>query len=91
MLESGPSPSHRVQRILEESDVVAVKLEWTGILAVPLLDLPASSEMKAFIAIFLTFRDGRIVSQRSYDLLLAVWPISGPARRCRATAAAGPG
>jgi ketosteroid isomerase-like protein len=31
------------------------------------MNLPAGSEMKAFVAMFLTFRDGKIVSLRNYD------------------------
>jgi len=31
------------------------------------MNLPAGSEMKAFVAMFLTFRDGKIISQRNYD------------------------
>src|SRR5260370_19233688 len=56
-----------VQRIVEAGDEVAVELEWSGILAVPVMNLPAGSEMKAFLAMFLTFRDGKIVSRRNYD------------------------
>jgi ketosteroid isomerase-like protein len=56
-----------VQRLVESGDEVAVELEWTGVLAVPVMNLPAGSEMKAFVAIFLTFRDGRIASQRNCD------------------------
>jgi predicted ester cyclase len=56
-----------VQRIVEAGDEVAVELEWSGILAVPVMNLPAGSEMKVFVAMFLTFRDGKIVSQRNYD------------------------
>ena len=52
---------------MEAGDEVAIELEWIGILAVPVMNLPAGSEMKAFVAMFLTFRDGRIVSQRNYD------------------------
>jgi ketosteroid isomerase-like protein len=51
-----------VQRILEAGDEVGVELEWTGILAVSVMNLPAASEMKAFVAMFLTFRNGKIVS-----------------------------
>lgn len=39
---------------------------WSGILAVPAMGLAAGSEMKAFVAMFLTFREGKIVSQRNY-------------------------
>jgi ketosteroid isomerase-like protein len=61
------SQSYDVQRIVEAGDEVAVELEWNGILAVPVMNLPAGSEMKAHVAMFLTFRDGKIISQRNYD------------------------
>jgi ketosteroid isomerase-like protein len=61
------SQTYTVQRIIESGDEVAVELEWTGILAAPVMSLPAGSEMKAFVAMFLTFRDGKIISQRNYD------------------------
>ena len=61
------SQTYAVQRILEAGDEVAVELEWTGVLAIPVMNLPAGSEMKAFVAMFLTFRDGKIISQRNYD------------------------
>jgi ketosteroid isomerase-like protein len=61
------SQNYAVQRIVEDGDEVAVELEWTGVLAIPVMNLPAGSEMKAFVAMFLTFRDGKIVSQRNYD------------------------
>ena len=38
-----------------------------GILAVSVMSLPAGSQMKAFVAMFLTLRDGKIISQRNYD------------------------
>jgi ketosteroid isomerase-like protein len=63
------SQRYEVRRIVESGDEVAVELEWTGVLAVPLaaMNLAAGHEMKAFVAMFLTFRDGQIVSQRNYD------------------------
>jgi ketosteroid isomerase-like protein len=61
------SQTYTVRRIIEAGDEVAVELEWVGFLAIPVMDLPAGSEMKAFVAMFLTFRDGRIISQRNYD------------------------
>ena len=36
-------------------------------LAIPLGTLPAGGEMRARFAVFLQFRDGKIVSQRNYD------------------------
>jgi ketosteroid isomerase-like protein len=61
------SKIYAVQRIFEAGDEVVAELEWTGILAVPVMNLPAGSEMKAFVAMFLTFREGKIASQRNYD------------------------
>jgi ketosteroid isomerase-like protein len=61
------SQIYNVQRIVESGDEAAIEMEWSGVLAVTAMGLPAGSEMKAFVAMFLTFRDGRIVSQRNYD------------------------
>jgi len=61
------SQTYRVQRIFEAGNEVAVELEWSGILAVAVMGLAAGIEMTAFVAMFLTFRDGKIVSQRNYD------------------------
>ena len=61
------SQRYDVKNIVEAGDRVAVEVEWTGVLAVPLMNLPAGSEMKAFFAMFLTFRDGKIAAQRNYD------------------------
>ena len=55
------SQTYAVQRIIEAGDEVAVELEWIGILAIPVMNLPAGSEMKAFVAMFLTFREGKII------------------------------
>ncbi|MCC3776504.1 nuclear transport factor 2 family protein [Streptomyces sp. UNOB3_S3] len=48
-------------------DRVALEAVWSGTLAVPLGELPAGHVMRACIATFLEFRDGKIVSQRNYD------------------------
>jgi len=63
------SQRYEVRRMVENGDEVAVELEWTGVLAVPVaaMNLPAGHEIKAFVAMFLTFRDGKIASQRNYD------------------------
>jgi predicted ester cyclase len=66
------SQKYEVQHILEDGDEVAVELEWTGVPAVEVMNLPAGSEMKAFVAMFLRFRDGKIVEQRNYDCYPAV-------------------
>jgi len=64
------SQRYTVKRAIEAGDELAVELEWSGVLAVPVMNLPAGSEMKAYVAMFLTFRDGKIISQRNYDCYL---------------------
>jgi ketosteroid isomerase-like protein len=59
--------SYEVRRLIEVGDEVAAEVEWTGALALPFKSLPAGAEIKAHVAMFLTFRDGKIVSQRNYD------------------------
>jgi ketosteroid isomerase-like protein len=61
------SQSYKVQHIMEAGDEVLVELEWVGVLATPVMNLPTGSEMRAFVAMFLRFRDGKIVEQRNYD------------------------
>ena len=46
---------------------VAVQVEWTGVLAIPVGALAAGDEMRTHSGIFLTFRDGKIVEQQNYD------------------------
>jgi len=48
-------------------DTVALEVEWTGTLAIPVGSLPEGGVMKARFALFLEFRDGKIVRQRNYD------------------------
>jgi steroid delta-isomerase-like uncharacterized protein len=45
----------------------ALEVQWTGTLAVPFGSIPAGGQMRARFAIFLEFRDGKIVRQRNYD------------------------
>ncbi|MFH8610571.1 nuclear transport factor 2 family protein [Streptomyces sp. NPDC018029] len=56
-----------VHNTVAANDVVALEVTWTGTLAVPLGDLPAGHELRAHIAVFLEFRDGKIHAQRNYD------------------------
>ncbi|GGP34290.1 nuclear transport factor 2 family protein [Streptomyces abikoensis] len=56
-----------VTGVVAAGDRVALEAVWSGTLAVPLGKLPAGRVLRAHIATFLEFRDGRIVSQRNYD------------------------
>lgn len=46
---------------------VALEVRWTGTLAVAFGSVPAGGELRARFAVFLEFRDGKIVRQRNYD------------------------
>jgi ketosteroid isomerase-like protein len=56
-----------VVNALASGEQVAVEAIWTGTLAVPLGTIPAGGQMRARFAIFLTYRDGKIVRQHNYD------------------------
>jgi ketosteroid isomerase-like protein len=43
------------------------EFQWSGTLAVPFETIPAGGVMRARFAVFLEFRDGRIIRQRNYD------------------------
>jgi ketosteroid isomerase-like protein len=59
--------SFEVISALAAGDHVALEATWTGTLAVPLGELPAGHTLRAHIAAFLEFRDGKIIAQRNYD------------------------
>jgi ketosteroid isomerase-like protein len=48
-------------------NTVALEVVWTGELAIPFGTLTAGSELRAHSAMFMEFRDGKIVAQRNYD------------------------
>jgi ketosteroid isomerase-like protein len=52
---------------LAAGDHVALEAIWTGTLAAALGRLPAGHTVRAHIAAFLDFRDGKIIAQRNYD------------------------
>ena len=56
-----------VVNAIASGDQVAVEALWTGTLAAPLGSIPAGGQMRARFAIFLTYRDGKIVRQHNYD------------------------
>lgn len=65
------SQNYEVLRAIESGNEVALEIEWTGVLAKPVLGLPEGYAMRAFVAMFLTFdAEGKIVSQRNYDCYL---------------------
>ena len=56
-----------VRHAVASGDDVALEVLWSGTLAVPIGALAAGDVMRAHFGVFLTFRDGRIASQRTYD------------------------
>lgn len=62
------SERYEVVDALAVDERVAVEVRWSGTLAVALGEtMPAGLTMRARFAVFLAFRDGQIVAQRSYD------------------------
>jgi ketosteroid isomerase-like protein len=59
--------TYTITNILADEDRVALELDWTGITAVQIQNLPPNSEVRDHAAIFLHFRDGRIARQSHYD------------------------
>jgi ketosteroid isomerase-like protein len=48
-------------------DTVILEVIWRGTLAVPVGNIAAGGEMKAYFAQFYDFKDGKIYRQRNYD------------------------
>jgi ketosteroid isomerase-like protein len=70
--------AERGQKILSEQrfeirsavatgDRVILEALWVGTLAIPFGTISAGGEIRAHLAIFLEFRDGKIAVQRNYD------------------------
>jgi ketosteroid isomerase-like protein len=62
-----------VLNAIADGDRVAIEVFWSGLLAVPLEGLPANSQLRAHVSIFLEFRDGKIARQHNYDCFDPWW------------------
>jgi len=58
---------YALKHAFASGDTVILEVLWAGTLAVAVGTLAAGDEMRAHFAVFLEFRDGRIVKQRNYD------------------------
>lgn len=58
---------YQVLTAMASGDRVALEVQWTGTLAIPLGSLAAGDDMRARFGVFLDFRDGLIAAQRNYD------------------------
>ena len=56
-----------VRNLVSSATTVALELLWVGTLAVDFGTIPAGGEMRAHLATFIEFRDGKICAQRNYD------------------------
>lgn len=61
------SQKYEIKNELTSSDQVVFEVDWTGILAVPFQNIPKGGQMRAHFAMFLQFKDGKILAQRNYD------------------------
>jgi ketosteroid isomerase-like protein len=61
------SQSYEIKNALASGDQVALEVEFLGTLLVPFQHIPAGGQMRAHVAIFLSFKNGKITSQRNYD------------------------
>ncbi|MCE9571735.1 MAG: nuclear transport factor 2 family protein [Deltaproteobacteria bacterium] len=58
---------YAVRALVETGDTVAIEAAWSAVLKVPVGTLAAGDTMRAALAMFLTYRDGRICELRNYD------------------------
>ena len=58
---------YEILNVVEAGDQIALEIQWSGTFKVPIGSLAPGDVMRARFAVFITLRDGRIVSQRNYD------------------------
>ena len=61
------SQRYEIRSAVSTGDRVILEVLWVGTLAIPFGTIPAGGEMRAYSAMFLEFRDGKIAAQRNYD------------------------
>jgi ketosteroid isomerase-like protein len=59
-----------IRTTIAQGDLVAVELDWLGVLAVAAGPLPAGHELRARVSLFIEVREGKIHRQRNYDCYL---------------------
>ena len=59
--------AYEVTNAMAAGEWVTLEIVWTGTLAVALGNMPAGSQLKAYIATILQFQDGMIIRQHQYD------------------------
>lgn len=61
------SQQYTITNAVESDNLVVLEVIWTATLAVRAPSLPADGQMRAHFAVFLEFRNGKIIAQRNYD------------------------
>jgi ketosteroid isomerase-like protein len=59
--------TYEITNEVTTGETIALEVLWTGTLAIPFGTLAAGSQMRCHSAMFLEFRDGKIMAQRNYD------------------------
>ena len=67
-----PEQTYTLRRAIASGDTVALEISWTGEVAKSIGPFLAGARLSAQIAIFLRFREGKIVSQTDYPCYDAV-------------------
>jgi hypothetical protein len=58
---------YAIRQALESADTLALDVDWTATLKIPLGQTPAGGKLKARLAMFVRFRDGLIYEQTNFD------------------------
>ena len=61
------SQDYQIRNAFVNENTVVMELDWSGILNVHIGTLNAGQTMKAHFAMFIDFKDGKIIHQRNYD------------------------
>ena len=61
-----PEQTYTLRHAIASEDTVALEISWAGEVAKSIGPFPAGTRLSAQLAIFLRFRDGKIVSQTDY-------------------------
>ena len=58
---------YEIRNAVTSGNKVALEVEWTATVKVPVGTIPAGGQMRAHFGVFLELRDGRIARQHNYD------------------------
>ncbi len=61
------SQEYEIKNAFVQDNTVVLELDWSGIMNVHVSTLSAGQTMKAHFAMFIDFKDGKIIHQRNYN------------------------